>query len=83
MVTDSGGIQEEKTFLRVPYLTVRDNTERPVTVTVGTNTLAGRDPARLLSAAVDTLNGGAKARRHPSLWNGTASQQIVPYLNTL
>jgi UDP-N-acetylglucosamine 2-epimerase (non-hydrolysing) len=74
VVTDSGGVQEEATALGVPCFTLRDNTERPVTITHGTNTLLGLDPARL--AAVPQLLAGA--RRHPpelgppALWDGAA-----------
>ena len=62
MLTDSGGIQEETTILRVPCLTLRENTERPVTVELGTNQLVGSDPARIL-AAYRKVHGGGRAAR--------------------
>jgi UDP-N-acetylglucosamine 2-epimerase (non-hydrolysing) len=77
VVTDSGGIQEETTFLGVPCLTVRENTERPVTVTVGTNILVGQDMDRLRSEVLNILDGGAKDGAVPPLWDGKASERIA------
>jgi UDP-N-acetylglucosamine 2-epimerase (non-hydrolysing) len=80
VVTDSGGIQEETTALGVPCLTVRDNTERPITVSEGTNTLVGSDPARVLAAVRDTLATGGKAGRVPELWDGRSAPRIAAVL---
>lgn len=77
VITDSGGIQEETTYLRVPCLTVRETTERPVTVTAGTNTLVGRDMIRLLDEARAALAGHAKQGRAPALWDGMAAHRVV------
>jgi UDP-N-acetylglucosamine 2-epimerase (non-hydrolysing) len=77
IVTDSGGIQEESTYLGAPCLTVRNNTERPVTVTVGTNTLVGQDMNQLLIEARRVLDGGAKQGAIPALWDGKASDRIA------
>jgi UDP-N-acetylglucosamine 2-epimerase (non-hydrolysing) len=78
-LTDSGGVQEETTILGVPCLTLRDNTERPVTMTHGTNRLVGNDPARIIEGwrQVDTLSQGA---RIPPLWDGRAASRIVEVL---
>ena len=80
VMTDSGGIQEETTALGVPCLTLRENTERPVTVAVGTNTLVGTDPAQIVPAAVAVLEGRGKKGRVPDLWDGRAAERIAPIL---
>ncbi len=80
VLTDSGGIQEETTALGVPCLTVRDNTERPVTVEVGTNALVGTDPAQIVPAAAAVLEGRGKKGRLPDLWDGKASERIARIL---
>ena len=77
VVTDSGGIQEETTYLGVPCLTVRNNTERPVTVTVGTNTLVGQDMSRLRREVNRILGGVYKKGSVPPLWDGHASERIA------
>jgi UDP-N-acetylglucosamine 2-epimerase (non-hydrolysing) len=77
VLTDSGGIQEETTALGVPCLTLRENTERPITVTEGTNTLVGRDPERIGHAVADALSGESKRGRIPALWDGHAAERIV------
>ena len=76
IVTDSGGIQEESTYLGVPCVTLRDNTERPVTVTKGTNYLAGTDMAKADRIIADVLDGNAKKGVIPELWDGRAAQRI-------
>lgn len=81
VITDSGGIQEETTFLRVPCLTVRENTERPITITQGTNQLVGRDLRRLRTTASEMLRGkpgadGNLPSRIP-LWDGHAAERIA------
>ena len=80
VLTDSGGIQEETTALGVPCLTLRENTERPVTVAVGTNTLVGTDPAQIVPAAVAVLEGRGKKGRVPDLWDGRAAERIARIL---
>jgi UDP-N-acetylglucosamine 2-epimerase (non-hydrolysing) len=80
VLTDSGGLQEETTALGVPCITLRENTERPVTVTEGTNVLAGTDPARIEQAVAKVLRGDIKAGRRPALWDGRAAERIVQIL---
>lgn len=77
VVTDSGGIQEETTFLGVPCLTVRENTERPITVTAGTNILVGRDIRSLCVEVERALSGCAKEGDVPPLWDGHAAERIA------
>jgi UDP-N-acetylglucosamine 2-epimerase (non-hydrolysing) len=79
VVTDSGGIQEETTVLGVPCLTLRKSTERPVTITEGTNRLVGTDPDRILAAWRDVLTG-SRVSRIPPLWDGQAARRIVEVL---
>jgi UDP-N-acetylglucosamine 2-epimerase (non-hydrolysing) len=80
VLTDSGGLQEETTALAVPCITLRDNTERPVTVEEGTNVLAGTDPERIVAEARRVLRGEGKRGRRPELWDGRAAQRIVNVL---
>lgn len=77
VVTDSGGIQEETTYLGVPCITVRENTERPVTVEIGTNVLVGQDMRRLREELGRVLNGEGKRGEIPPLWDGKASERIA------
>jgi UDP-N-acetylglucosamine 2-epimerase (non-hydrolysing) len=80
VLTDSGGIQEETTALGVPCLTLRENTERPITISQGTNLLVGTDPAKIVAAAREVLSGKSKAGRIPPLWDGHAAERIVEIL---
>jgi UDP-N-acetylglucosamine 2-epimerase (non-hydrolysing) len=80
VLTDSGGIQEETTALGVPCLTLRENTERPVTVEVGTNTLVGTDPAQIVPQAIAIVEGRGKKGRIPELWDGRAAERIARIL---
>lgn len=77
VLTDSGGIQEETTALGVPCVTLRESTERPITVEQGTNTLAGIEPSRIMSIVEGILSGGGKAGRIPQYWDGSASVRIA------
>lgn len=79
VLTDSGGIQEETTALGVPCITLRDSTERPITIHEGSNALAGRDPQRILALYEAALNGG-KVGRIPAYWDGQASERIAEQL---
>ena len=81
VLTDSGGIQEETTALGVPCVTLRDNTERPITVHQGTNTIVGTDPERILACYLDVMETGGKTGRVPDLWDGRAAQRIVAIVN--
>ncbi|HET9902490.1 MAG TPA: UDP-N-acetylglucosamine 2-epimerase (non-hydrolyzing) [Xanthobacteraceae bacterium] len=83
VLTDSGGLQEETTALGVPCLTLRENTERPITVSEGTNTVVGTDPARIVTEAKRVLSGQAKTGRVPHLWDGKAAIRIVDHLDRL
>ena len=80
VITDSGGIQEETTYLKVPCLTLRENTERPVTVEVGTNVLVGQDTLKLRRELANILEGKAKPGKIPSMWDGCASERIADVL---
>jgi len=80
VITDSGGIQEETTYLGIPCLTVRENTERPVTVTLGTNVLVGQDRKKLISEVARILKGNGKVGEIPPLWDGHAGDRIADIL---
>ncbi|CAH0278614.1 UDP-2,3-diacetamido-2,3-dideoxy-D-glucuronate 2-epimerase [Massilia sp. Bi118] len=82
VLTDSGGLQEETTALGVPCVTIRENTERPVTVDEGSNVLAGTDPAVIMLEARKVLRGEGKQGRRPHLWDGKAAERIVAVLAT-
>jgi UDP-N-acetylglucosamine 2-epimerase (non-hydrolysing) len=83
VITDSGGIQEETTYLKVPCLTLRENTERPVTVTLGTNILVGQDRLKLHTELAKILEGKGKPGRIPHLWDGHASERIAEIIQKL
>jgi UDP-N-acetylglucosamine 2-epimerase (non-hydrolysing) len=82
VLTDSGGLQEESTALGIPCLTLRENTERPVTVTHGTNTVVGTESAKILSGYRAAVRGDVP-RRQPELWDGRTAQRIATVLQTL
>ena len=77
VLTDSGGIQEETTWLGVPCVTIRENTERPVTIAMGTNRLAGTDPARVKELALQALEEEPGRKEPPPLWDGRTAPRIV------
>ncbi len=80
VLTDSGGIQEETTILGIPCLTMRPNTERPITCTIGTNVLVGADPGRIRREAFAVLDGASKPAAVPEMWDGHAAERIVAAL---
>ena len=82
VLTDSGGIQEETTALGIPCLTLRSNTERPVTVADGTNTIVGRDEQKILNAIESIISGNGKRGRLPKFWDGKAADRIVADLES-
>jgi UDP-N-acetylglucosamine 2-epimerase (non-hydrolysing) len=83
VLTDSGGVQEETTYMQVPCLTLRENTERPVTVTEGTNILIGRDFDLLDRSIWDILNGNAKTGHVPEKWDGNSGKRLAVILEDL
>jgi UDP-N-acetylglucosamine 2-epimerase (non-hydrolysing) len=83
VMTDSGGIQEETTILDVPCLTLRENTERPVTVNEGTNIVVGSDPQRIIEESALILRNGGKKGTIPKLWDGQAARRIVDILSKM
>ena len=80
VLTDSGGLQEETTALGVPCLTLRENTERPITIVEGTNTICGTDARRIVDEALAILATGGKRGRSPELWDGHAAERIARHL---
>ncbi|MEO8936747.1 MAG: UDP-N-acetylglucosamine 2-epimerase (non-hydrolyzing) [Burkholderiaceae bacterium] len=80
VLTDSGGLQEETTALGVPCLTLRENTERPITISEGTNTLCGTDARRIVDTALGIVATGGKRGRSPELWDGHAAVRIASHL---
>ena len=77
VLTDSGGIQEETTVLRIPCVTLRENTERPVTVTEGTNIVVGTNRDKIIKESLNIIEGKGKKGRIPELWDGKAAKRIV------
>jgi UDP-N-acetylglucosamine 2-epimerase (non-hydrolysing) len=82
VLSDSGGIQEETTALGIPCLTIRENTERPITVTEGTNILVGTDAGKIVAEAFRVLGGTGKAGRRPELWDGHAAERVASVIRT-
>lgn len=80
VLTDSGGLQEETTALGIPCLTLRENTERPITVTEGTNTIVGTDKDLIISLSKEVVKNGGKSGRIPELWDGNTAERIVDVL---
>lgn len=80
VLTDSGGLQEETTALGIPCITLRENTERPITITEGTNTIVGNDTEKIVSTAMDVLSHGGKKGRIPDLWDGQTAGRIADIL---
>ena len=80
VITDSGGIQEEITYLGIPCLTMRENTERPITVSMGTNVLVGSDPKKLRAEFSRVLSGELKRGSVPPLWDGRTGERIAEIL---
>jgi len=83
VLTDSGGLQEETTIMGVPCITIRDNTERPITVELGSNVLAGTDSGRVIELARQAIFGAGKRGKRPPLWDGHAAERIVDVLARL
>ncbi|MCB1941437.1 MAG: UDP-N-acetylglucosamine 2-epimerase, partial [Candidatus Accumulibacter sp.] len=82
VLSDSGGLQEESTALGVPCLTIRENTERPITIEQGTNTLVGANPQAIRQGVHEILSGAGKSGRIPEFWDGRAAQRIAADLAT-
>ena len=82
VLSDSGGIQEETTALGIPCITLRHNTERPITVTEGTNVVVGNDTSAIISAADEIFQNGGKAGRIPDLWDGNTAGRIADIIET-
>lgn len=80
VLTDSGGLQQETTALGVPCITMRENTERPITVEEGTNVVAGVDPETVKAEIFKLLEGCGKKGRRPAVWDGRAAERIVAIL---
>ena len=83
VLTDSGGLQEETTSLGIPCVTLRENTERPITVEQGTNTIVGTDPEKIMACVNDVLVTGGKSGRIPEYWDGLAASRIVATINKI
>ncbi len=83
VLTDSGGIQEETTILKVPCITLRENTERPVTVTIGSNQVVGTDTEKIVTAYKSAISGNYREPQIPPLWDGQAAKRIVSIFEQL
>ncbi len=83
VLTDSGGVQEETTVMNIPCLTLRQNTERPVTVSQGSNLVIGSNADRIVQESMRILNGDFKTGRRPELWDGRAAERIVNVLTRI
>jgi UDP-N-acetylglucosamine 2-epimerase (non-hydrolysing) len=83
MVTDSGGLQEETTGLKIPCITLRENTERPITTEIGSNIIVGSHTEKIIALGEQAIEGKWKKCSIPDLWDGKASERIVSVLNTL
>ena len=81
VLTDSGGLQEETTALKVPCITMRENTERPITAEIGSNVVVGTNPEKIINYVNDALHGKWKESQIPDLWDGKASERIAEILN--
>jgi UDP-N-acetylglucosamine 2-epimerase (non-hydrolysing) len=81
ILTDSGGIQEETTYLGIPCITIRENTERPVTVEIGTNVMVGPNPDLIIEETEKIISGNGKKGQIPELWDGKAAERIVKILS--
>jgi len=80
VLTDSGGIQEETTILKVPCLTLRKNTERPITAEIGSNQIVGTDPDRIIKTYRQAIGANWREPQTPPLWDGRAAKRIVKIL---
>ena len=83
VITDSGGIQEETTYMKIPCLTIRDNTERPVTINIGSSVLVGSNRVKIIKYIDQILENKYKASTVPLLWDGHTSKRIIDILNSL
>ena len=83
VITDSGGITEETTYMKIPCLTLRDNTERPETISLGTNELVGTDPKNIKKSLNKIFDGKWKKGEIPKFWDGKTSNRIIEHLLTL
>jgi UDP-N-acetylglucosamine 2-epimerase (non-hydrolysing) len=77
VLTDSGGIQEETTYLGIPCITMRDNTERPITVELGTNYLIGLNIEEVIKVGNNIISGNVKTHKVPELWDGHVAERII------
>ena len=80
VLTDSGGLQEETTWHRIPCVTIRENTERPITISQGSNVLAGTDPAKILALAREALAADPSSYDVPEMWDGNTADRVVAAL---